>query len=382
MTSPIEILIHPVRYWLTKPIETGATIHIDRAGAIVEIRAEGLTGWGEGLPIPGWPNGDPSFMMRALYGWADRIRAQAFTATDVIGALVDADLPKHAVAAAAADCARLDLLAQRNNTSLAAVIGAPQPKGHSDEVRHRPIRSSVPVNALVSGRTTTEIVESARASLARGIGTFKMKVGVLDIGLEAERVGAVRDEIGPDASIRLDANGAWRLQEAETSIDRLAAFDIEYIEEPVATLGELSRLAKTSPIPVYADEQISDPMSARQVVASGLTAGIVLKPAVLGSLVATRHLAEQAARAGLGVTITNALDSGVGTTAAMHVAASIDADVNACGLATGELFSVTPAEMPAIASGSVGIPERPGLGVTPVVSSEIGADDLAQGRAG
>src|SRR5438445_8261266 len=80
--------------------------------------------------------------------------------------------------------------------------------------------------------TPAEIARQCRDGLARGFHVFYLKVGI-DIEAEVEMVRALRETIGPKAKIRLDANGAWKVNEAVRNLARLDDYLIDFIEEPV-----------------------------------------------------------------------------------------------------------------------------------------------------
>lgn len=369
----MKLTITPVRYLLRRPIFTGAASMYDRTGAVIAITAHGVTGWGEALPIPGWPSGDIAAMFRSLRSWAASVVPSDGLASAALADL-EAPLPDHPVAAAAVDCARHDLAGQRAGASVAELIN--RDLGRSSAAPRKPVAAAIAVNALVTGQTAGDAGRSAATQLEHGVTTLKLKVGADHISADLARLAAVREAVGPDVRIRLDANRAWRLKEAMEFLPQLAAFDIEYIEEPVSTLVEIKQLRPKSPIPLYVDEVASDPANIRQVILGDFADGVVLKPAALGSLSDATKLAERAIDAGLGVTVTNALDSGIGTTAAMHVAAAINGPINPCGFATGDIFVDHPADPPRIIDGSVFVPTNGGLGITPSLPDRTLAPDL------
>jgi len=369
-TSAAHIDIVPVRYPLARPIFTASASIFERTGALVRITDGDLVGWGEALPIPGWPTGDLPSMMRSLRSW---IRVANMTPEKSLCTL-DAKLPDHPVAAAAVDCARYDLACRKRAVPMSAALSLDPDR--APDAPPRRIGTSIAVNGLVGGRNAREAAKSARLLVESGIRTLKLKVGSNHISADEERLERIRNVVGSDIAIRLDANQAWRLREAHDHLARLEPFGIEYIEEPVGSLVEFRQLRPDSPIPIYIDELLADPRSAKQIIGRDFADGVVLKPAALGSLRATRKLAERAIHSGMGVTITNVLDSGLGTTMALHLAASIGGPINACGLATGDLFLASPAPPPPVVDGEIAVPLDPGLGIEPTIGDRILAPDL------
>ena len=99
-----------------------------------------------------------------------------------------------------------------------------------------------------------EDAQTAVAAVAAGFGTVKLKVGASDLEGDVASVAAVRDAVGDDTRLRLDANGAWTAEEAVEALAQLEQYDIEYVEEPVAGMDALAQVASQSPIPVAVDE--------------------------------------------------------------------------------------------------------------------------------
>ena len=94
----------------------------------------------------------------------------------------------------------------------------------------------MPVNALVNG-------PGFDADALRGFPAVKVKVGSPG---DVELVAEVRDAIGPQVALRVDANGAWDVDTAIDTIKRLARYDLEFVEQPVASLDDLARVRRRS----------------------------------------------------------------------------------------------------------------------------------------
>jgi len=107
-----------------------------------------------------------------------------------------------------------------------------------------PLRSTVPVNATVPAVAAADV----ERVLARFDGCRTAKVKVAQPGQrladDVARVRAVRAVLGPEGRVRVDANGAWNLDEAEHAVHALAPFDLEYVEQPCATIPELAELRR------------------------------------------------------------------------------------------------------------------------------------------
>ncbi|WP_396954782.1 o-succinylbenzoate synthase [Nocardioides sp. J9] len=200
-----------------------------------------------------------------------------------------------------------------------------------------PVRTSVPVNVTVPAVGPERAHEIVRAG---GCRTAKVKVaepGQTTADDEA-RVEAVRDALGPDGHVRVDANGGWSVDEAVTAIGRLdrAAGGLEYVEQPVASVEDLARVRRRVDVPIAADESIrraEDPYRVRDLEAADIA---VLKVQPLGGVRACLEVAE---RIGLPVVVSSALETSVGIAAGVALAAALPSLPHACGLATVQLLT-------------------------------------------
>ncbi|MCK3770046.1 o-succinylbenzoate synthase [Microbacterium aerolatum] len=218
------------------------------------------------------------------------------------------------------------------STWLAAAIDyawSPQPT---------PLRDRIPVNATVPAVGAGRVPEI----LARFPGCRTAKVKVADPGQhladDIARVRAVREALGPEGRIRVDANAAWNIDEAERALHALAEFDLEYAEQPCATVDELAELRtriKYMGIPIAADESVrkaEDPLAVARAGAADL---VVIKAQPLGGI---RRALDIVAEAGLPAVVSSALDTAVGLSQGAALAASLPALDYDCGLGTGALF--------------------------------------------
>jgi len=207
------------------------------------------------------------------------------------------------------------------------------------------LRESIPVNATVPA------VDAARVPdvLARFPGCRTAKVKVADPGQhlsdDVDRVRAVRDVLGPEGRVRIDANAAWNVDEAERALHALAEFDLEYAEQPCATVAELAELrarVKYMGIPIAADESIrkaEDPIAVARAGAADL---VVVKAQPLGGV---RRALDIVAAAGLPAVVSSALDTAVGLSQGAALAAALPALDYDCGLGTGALFAEDVADL-------------------------------------
>jgi len=201
-----------------------------------------------------------------------------------------------------------------------------------------PVRDRVPVNVTVPAVDAALAARIVRDS--GGCRTAKVKVAEpgQTAAQEADRLAAVREALGPEGAIRVDANGGW---DVDTAIDRLRLLDraaggLEYAEQPVATVPDLARVRRAVQVPIAADESIrraEDPFAVVRAEAADI---VVLKVQPIGGVRACLDLADQI---GLPVVVSSAIESSVGLAAGVALAAALPELPYACGLATAQLLT-------------------------------------------
>ena len=201
-----------------------------------------------------------------------------------------------------------------------------------------PLRERIGVNATVPAVSADRVPEI----LTRFGGCRTAKVKVAEPGQvladDVARVRAVRDTMGPEGRIRIDANGAWNVDEAEHAVHALAAFDLEYVEQPCASVPELAELRARVAymgIPVAADESVrksDDPLAVARAGAADL---VVIKAQPLGGVT---HALQIVTAAGLPAVVSSALDTAIGLSQGAALAAALPSLDYDCGLGTASLF--------------------------------------------
>jgi O-succinylbenzoate synthase len=211
------------------------------------------------------------------------------------------------------------------------------------------LRDRIPVNATLPA-VAADAVDGVLARFA-GIRTVKVKVAEPGQRLadDVARVKATRAFLGPEGRIRVDANAGWNVDEAEHAAHALAGFDLEYLEQPCATVEELIELRTRLhdwQLPIAADESVrkaEDPLAVARAGAADL---LVIKAQPLGGI---HRALTIVAEAGLPVVVSSALDTSVGISMGAALAAAIPELNYDCGLATVGLFEQDVAVDPLVA---------------------------------
>jgi O-succinylbenzoate synthase len=201
-----------------------------------------------------------------------------------------------------------------------------------------PLRDRIPVNATIPAVSAADV----EAILARYPGVRTAKVKVAEPGQtladDIARVRAVREHLGPEGRIRIDANTLWNVDEAEHAIHALAPFDLEYVEQPCATVDELAEIRRRTSymdVPIAADESVRKAADPLAVARAGAADIIIVKAQPLGGIhTALRIIGET----GLPVVVSSAIDTSVGIAMGAHLAAAVPTLEFDCGLGTAAMF--------------------------------------------
>jgi o-succinylbenzoate synthase len=339
----------PFRLPMRAPMQTARAAIAYRAGVVLEFTDDdGLRGYGEASPLPEFGEGGADDVLRLIEAHAQAVAGG--------GLPDDLDAPGAAALRCALDVAALDLEGRQRGLSVAALLA------------ERP-RARVAANAVISDGPPEQALAQVRAAWAAGFRTLKLKVAAKPPDDDVHRVQAIREAL-PDARLRLDANGGWDEPTALATLERLAACDVELVEQPVAVGADeaLARIHGAARSRIAADEGVSSVEEGRRLLAMGAIGALVLKPMRLGGVRAALTLARDAAERGVPCIVTTTFDSGIGVAAALHLAAaapSVGALPDpAHGLATADhLAADIVAEPPRPHEGALDVPAQPGLGV-------------------
>jgi o-succinylbenzoate synthase len=344
--------IEPFSLPLESPLATAAADIEERSGFVVRYDHRGETGLGEATPLPGWTEslGEcEQALERAL---------EAGTGGQHSTGLLELDADEVPAARHGFATGLLDADAKAD--------GVPLYRWFDDSRRV----DRVPVNATVGDADRESTVERARTAVEEGFDCLKLKVGVRSLDEDVARVRAVREAVGDEVTLRLDANGSYDRETAERLLERVEPLDVAYVEQPLPA-EDLAGLAdlRGGGVCIAFDETLAG-RSMAEVFEAEAADVVVLKPMVLGGPGNAHTLAMRARDRGIEPVITTTVDGVVARTAAVHVAAAVP-DVAPCGLATAEMLADDLAPDPApVSEGSIAVPQADGLGVDSVEAPE------------
>ena len=207
---------------------------------------------------------------------------------------------------------------------------------------HTPIgvRSAIEVNATLPAMDDPEEIEKLLNGF-EGTKVVKIKVGG-EPEIDLARIACVR-ELRPEAKIRLDVNGLWSVNQAHAFL--IQAGEIEYVEQPCSTIKELRELKLRMEIKIAGDEIIRKAKDPINLDLSGAIDIVMLKVAPLGGIAQALEIARHYS---LPVAVSSALESAIGISHGLKLAAAIPELNYACGLGTGALLAVDVAELPIV----------------------------------
>jgi o-succinylbenzoate synthase len=209
-------------------------------------------------------------------------------------------------------------------------------------------RTSVAINGTIPAMNDPTELKKVVDSFP-GVKTFKVKVGT-NLAEDLARIDVIR-ELQPQAKIRIDVNGLWSVEQAETFLN--AAGEIEYAEQPCATIAELRELKSRTSVKIVGDEILRKAADPFEVDLKGAIDYLMLKVQPLGGIKRAHALAEHH---NLPVVVSSALESAVGINYGLTLAASFEEMNFDCGLGTGSLLAADVAQLP-ILDGKIEITE-------------------------
>jgi len=205
----------------------------------------------------------------------------------------------------------------------------------------------IPINGLVWMGNYDEMLRRLEEKLEKGFRCVKLKIGAIGFEQELELVKRIRDRFSfHEVELRLDANGAFRPDEALYKLELLSQYAVHSIEQPIrqGQWAMMAELCRESPLPIALDEEligVNDPDMKRHMLNIIKPRYIILKPSLHGGMQGCREWIETARDMGIGSWITSALESNVGLNAIAQFASDVYGDhiTMPQGLGTGQLFT-------------------------------------------
>ncbi|MFJ2367771.1 o-succinylbenzoate synthase [Microbacterium sp. NPDC087665] len=348
-----ELELRRVAMPLVSPFRTSFGTQTAKDILLVRVVVDGEEGWGECVTLP-----DPVYSPEYTDGAVDvirRVMAPALAGVEFAGAHMIGELlghiKGHRMAKAAIEMAVLDAELRAAGRSFARELGA--------------VHTTVPCGVSVGIMDEIpRLLDAVDAYLDEGYVRIKLKI---EPGWDVDVVRAVRERIGDDVQLQVDANTAYTLRDA-THLARLDEFDLLLIEQPLEEediLGhaELARLVRT---PICLDESITSAQTAAAAIRLGATSIINIKPGRVGGYLEARRIHDLAVANGVPVWCGGMVESGLGRAANVALAAlpgfTLPGDVSA----SDRFYKTDLTEPFVMRDGHLTVPTGPGLGVAPI----------------
>lgn len=331
--------------YLTKTVQKSAVVRV--------TSADGTVGLGNIDPSPGY---SVHTIDESLHALREKLvpRVLGLDAANIhrLYAAMDEAAPSLFDAKAAIEMACVDLTCRQLGIPVHAYLGGA-------------VRDTLRFNAWIGILPAEEAANEAHAWFKRGFRSAKIKIGS-GVALDRERVKAVRDAVGPQMQLRVDANAGYSVEDAIALGRALEPFSLQLFEQPVAAhdLAGMAKVRTAIGIPVMADESVLDHTSLVEIIRAGAADIVKLKVMKQGGLINTRRMLATAEVAGLRVVIGHGFGLGINTAAEIMLAATAHSVIE--GLeCVGPLKTVDDiiTRRFDLSSGSVSLPAGPGLGV-------------------
>lgn len=358
------------RLRLAKPLQTAAGTFESRETLLMRASVKTsdgrrIEGFGEAAPLSGWSRETFTGIQRLTRDIEFPVHMRAVS-----------DLDQHLPRLTASPVLRfgielsmLDALARAAGLPLVAALS----RARSDRDPDRDALDAVPVQFTL-GSDSAEACAGLLAKAAdAGYTHAKLKVGVEDCDADLARLKRIIERC-QRLTLRLDANGAWTVEQALGMLSSLPPECVEMIEQPVAhqDLPRLLELYDGNGPRIAADESCASLEQTRALIRCGRLGAIVVKPSVVGGLLPAAAMFELALRHGVQVIISNLMESAVARRAIAHLAAAWPEIPGPHGLATGQWLAedLAPAA-DQLHHGKLILDRAPGIGFRPVDAGSV-----------
>ena len=295
-----------------EPMKVAFATITDMDSCIVKILTdEGITGFGEAAPLP-FVTGDNldtalsvgKELKAALLGMDSR-------AIGAIHRVMDSLYSGNGAVKAGIDIACYDIASKAAGIPLYKYLGGDDPHIHSD--------------VTIGIDSPDRMAEKAREWVAKGFDILKVKLGE-DITLDAARMKAIREAVGPDVRLRIDANQGWTVKDTLRISRKLDALGVDLIEQPVPAgdFEGLKEIRDRSALRVAADESCHSPLDAMRLASMRAADIVNIKLMKCGGIYPAIKIAAICEAAGLRCMIGCMGESTLGNLAGMHLAAALD----------------------------------------------------------
>jgi L-alanine-DL-glutamate epimerase-like enolase superfamily enzyme len=271
---------------------------------------DGVVGWGESSPSQRVTGENPETVVEVLDKIAPKLIGMCPLRIEQNVELVDSSVKGNPSAKAAIDMALHDILGKTVRKPLFMLMGG--------------YRTEVLTDITLGIKSPKEMAKDAVKAVNKGFKALKVKVGV-NPAEDVERIKLIRQAVGDNIDVRLDANQGWTPKQAIEVLNKIERFNIQFAEQPVPAedMKGLVNVRKNSPIPVMADESVHSPEDALSLIKAEAVDFINIKLMKSGGMLKGRKIADVAEAAGIPCMIGCMGESEIGIAAGAHLAAAV-----------------------------------------------------------
>ena len=307
-----DMKVHMMQVPLVRPFRISLGVITHAVSCLVEIETDaGITGYGEGSPGPLITGENLPGTVETLRVFREKLIGMDPRDIEGINAVMNRAVAYAGTAKAAVDIACHDILGKAAGLPLYKLLGG--------------LSNTIETDMTVGIDTPELMAAAAKEHVAAGFRVIKTKVGT-NIADDIARVKAIREAVGDDVKIRLDANQGWHAREAVELLKRLNEYDIELVEQPVRRFDfeGLKYVTAKSPVPVMADESCWDSKDALRLVSERAVDFINIKLMKCGGLWEAKKIVNIAEAAGVEIMLgCMAEESGIAINAAAALGAAL-----------------------------------------------------------
>ncbi len=349
-----QIELYQSRIKLKEPFKISLAVHEYAENNYILIRTnDGITGWGECSPSKAIQGES----METCHIIGQQI-AKMLIGKDPLNigecmSAMDGLIYGNTSIKSAFDIALHDIASRHAGLPLYAYLG-----GRNDKI--------LITDYTVSIDSPEKMADDAIRIKDEGFPVIKIKLGETE-EKDIERISAIRQAVGPDIPLRLDANQGWDTQTAISLLSSLSDWNIQFCEEPIPrwNFTELPAVKKHSPIPIMADESCFDHNDAKRLINLNACDYFNIKLGKSSGIFKARKIINLAVQSGINMQVGGFLESRLGFTASAHLALTSDR-IMFFDFDTPLMFNEDPVTggITYLNNGVIKVPDEPGLGAT------------------
>jgi len=306
-----QIEVYPVTLGYREPFRIAPGASTESQNVVVKIVTDyDVVGWGESSPSERVTGETAETVVKTLDKIAPKLIGMCPLRIEQDVEVMDSIVEGNPAAKAAVDMALHDILGKTVRKPLFMLMGG--------------YRTEVLTDITLGIKSPEEMARDAVKAVKKGFKALKVKVGV-NPAEDVQRVKLIREAVGGDTQMRIDANQGWTPRQAIGALDEMEKFDIQFAEQPVPAvdLKGLVNVRKNSPIPIMADESVHSPEDALGLIQAEAVDLINIKLMKSGGILKGRKITDIAEAAGIPCMIGCMGESEIGIAAGAHLAAAV-----------------------------------------------------------